>query len=166
MLGWIAGYKWIKAAFMLAGALGAIHLRHIDLTQAVLIWADRISLDPHGQTVSWVLERALLIDSRRLSLISVAFFTYMVLYTLEGAGLYLEKRWAEWLTVLTTCMLIPVEVYHLLVRLRLFKVLIIVFNLTIAIYLLWRLKRDPHRLQLLAGSETPLDTKLASPVND
>jgi len=142
---------------MLAAAIGTLHLRHTDLAKLVLGWADRISLDPHGHVVAWVLQRALLINNRRLSLISAGLFTYFVLYSMEGVGLYLEKRWAEWLTVATTCVLIPVEAYHLWHRPQLFKVWIIVFNLAIVVFLLWRLKRDKHRLELLAGRETPLE---------
>ncbi len=58
----------------------------------------------------------------------------------------LRKRWAEYLTVITTALLLPLEVYeiarghHLAV-----KIIILVLNVAILLYLigrLWKHRRD------------------------
>ena len=36
---------------------------------------------------------------------------YAELFLTEGIGLWLEQRWAEWLTVIITSALIPIEIY-------------------------------------------------------
>ena len=34
----------------------------------------------------------------------------------EGVGLFYRKRWAEWLTVVATSLLVPIEVYELVTQ--------------------------------------------------
>ncbi len=142
LLGWIAFYKLLKAGFMLVAGIATLRLRHRDLTQVALRWVDRANLDPHSRVATWLLAHLLLIDNRKLSLIGAGFFTYMVLFSVQGIGLYFEKRWAEWFTVSTTCLLIPVEIYEFFRRPHLVKVIFVILNIGVVAYLAWRLKRD------------------------
>ena len=41
-------------------------------------------------------------------------FAYSALFLVEGTGLFFEKRWAEYLTIVATVSFIPVEIYELL----------------------------------------------------
>ncbi len=162
LLSWIAVYKLLKAAFMLAAGIATLHLRHRDLTRILLRWVDRANLDPHSRVATWLLARVLLVDNRKLALIGAGFFAYTILFSIQGIGLYLEKRWAEWFTIATTCLLIPVEIYEFVHRPHLVKFAFVLLNLGVVAYLVWRLKKDRHRLELLAGRETPLEDDQAA----
>jgi uncharacterized membrane protein (DUF2068 family) len=61
---------------------------------------------------------------------------YAVLETLEGVGLWLGRRWAEYLTFLATILLLPIEVYELSNQVSVLKVVTMVINVVIAVYLL------------------------------
>jgi uncharacterized membrane protein (DUF2068 family) len=150
LLGWIAVYKLLKAAFMLAAGFATLRLRHRDLTRVLLRWVDRANLDPHSRIATWLLAHVLLIDNRKLSLIGAGFFTYMVLFSIQGIGLYFEKRWAEWFTIATTCLLIPVEIYEFFHRPHFIKVVFVLLNAGVVVYLAWRLNRDA-KLKMLAA---------------
>ena len=63
---------------------------------------------------------------------------YGVLELVEGVGLWLDQLWAEYLTVIATAVLIPFEVYELLHRVTVFRVLALAFNVLIVVYLAWR----------------------------
>jgi len=39
---------------------------------------------------------------------------YAVLYAVQGIGLIADRRWAEYLTIATTSLLLPVEFYELM----------------------------------------------------
>ena len=52
-------------------------------------------------------------------------------------GLWLAKRWAEYLTFLATAILLPLEVYELTTKLSIFKIVIFLINLAIVIYLVF-----------------------------
>ena len=61
---------------------------------------------------------------------------YAVLEAVEGVGLWFGKRWAEYLTFVATILLIPVEVYEMSHRVSVLKVITLIINVAIAVYLL------------------------------
>jgi uncharacterized membrane protein (DUF2068 family) len=72
-----------------------------------------------------------------LYLAGAAIAAYAVLEGVEAVGLWLGKRWAEYLTFVATIVFIPYEVYELLKSVTTLKVVALVINLAIAIYLLY-----------------------------
>ena len=142
LLVWIALFKLTKSAISLTAGFATLHLLHRDLTEIVLHLIHRLSLDPDSKTSAWLLARVLHLDEKKLRLISVAFFVYAALYLVEGVGLYLQKLWAEWLTIIVTGMLLPLEFYELYHRPSAMKVALIVVNLAVIAYLVWRLKQE------------------------
>jgi uncharacterized membrane protein (DUF2068 family) len=87
-------------------------------------------------------------------------FAYAAVFLVEGIGLLARRRWAEWLTVAVTASLVPLEIYELVRRPGPGKVVALILNVAIAIYLAHRriqesprLRRVFHRrhLMVLAG---------------
>ncbi len=66
----------------------------------------------------------------------VAIAAYAVLEAVETVGLWLGKRWAEYLTFIATIVFVPYEVYELTKSVTALKVLTLVVNLAVAAYLL------------------------------
>jgi len=62
---------------------------------------------------------------------------FAVLEAVEMVGLWLTKRWAEYLTFVATAVLLPLEVYELSAGVSVLKLVTFVINLAIAVYLLW-----------------------------
>ena len=60
----------------------------------------------------------------------------------EGVGLILAKPWAEWLTVIVTGSFIPIEIYELGKHFTVTKIIVLVLNIAIFIYLIMRLRRE------------------------
>jgi uncharacterized membrane protein (DUF2068 family) len=61
---------------------------------------------------------------------------YATLEAFEMVGLWFAKRWAEYLTFLATLVFVPVEVYELTTSFGWLKVVILILNLAIVLYLL------------------------------
>jgi uncharacterized membrane protein (DUF2068 family) len=61
---------------------------------------------------------------------------YALLEATEMVGLWLAKRWAEYLTFLATILLVPFEVYEMVESFGTFKVVTFLVNIAIAVYLL------------------------------
>jgi len=57
-------------------------------------------------------ERALN-SPHRIELLAAAVFAYAALFATEGVGLWLQKRWAEYLTVIATTSFIPFEIWEI-----------------------------------------------------
>ena len=84
-------------------------------------------------------ELSRLADLRRGELwgVILASTAYAVLEGVESVGLWRGRRWAEYLTVVATAGLLPLELHELAVRPSALKVLALVVNLAVLVWLVW-----------------------------
>jgi uncharacterized membrane protein (DUF2068 family) len=92
------------------------------------------ALDGH-RLVRRAVARLASLDVRELRALAIATFSYAALFAVEGAGLLMRKRWAEWLTVVVTASFIPLELYELARRPGPGKIVALALNVAIAAYL-------------------------------
>ncbi|MGI8696291.1 MAG: DUF2127 domain-containing protein [Mycobacteriales bacterium] len=71
-----------------------------------------------------------------LRLLGAIAIGYALLEGIEAIGLWMAKRWAEYLTFVATILLLPVEIYELSHHVSVLKIVTLVINLAIALYLL------------------------------
>jgi uncharacterized membrane protein (DUF2068 family) len=71
-----------------------------------------------------------------LHLIGAGLAVLAVIEAAEAVGLWYGRRWAEYLTFVVTTLLIPLEVYELTATVSWFKVVALLVNLAIVVYLL------------------------------
>jgi uncharacterized membrane protein (DUF2068 family) len=90
------------------------------------------------QTLVRELDR--LLDLRRgtLGLLALAALVYCGLEGTEAVGLWLERRWAEYLTAIATAGFIPFEIDELASRVTVLRVATLLINLVVLVYLVWR----------------------------
>jgi uncharacterized membrane protein (DUF2068 family) len=81
------------------------------------------------------------VDEHRLRQLSVGTFFYSALFLCEGTGLALAKRWAEYLTVVTTASLMPLEMYEIYLKTTWPRVVVLVVNVVVVVYLVLELRR-------------------------
>jgi uncharacterized membrane protein (DUF2068 family) len=77
-------------------------------------------------------------------LLGAGTFFYAVLEGAEGIGLLLRRRWAEYLTVVATGLLMPLEVYEIAQKPNAVRVAVLVVNFGILVYLIAKLVQT-HR---------------------
>lgn len=77
------------------------------------------------------------IAPRSLDEAGAGIVAFAVLEAVEMVGLWLAKRWAEYLTFVATAVFLPLEVYELSSGVSVLKLVTFVINLAIAAYLLW-----------------------------
>jgi uncharacterized membrane protein (DUF2068 family) len=76
---------------------------------------------------------------------------YGGLELVEGTGLWLDQRWAEYLTVIATSLLVPFELYELVRRPTAWKAGGLAVNIAIVAYLAYLLKRGRRGDEERAG---------------
>jgi uncharacterized membrane protein (DUF2068 family) len=101
---------------------------------------DQLNLDADdGVIVQLLLRLLLLIGSfTHVSVLAIAAIAYALLEGTEGVGLAMRRRWAEYLTVIATGILIPYEAYEVVHHVTLFKVGALALNLAVVGYLAYR----------------------------
>lgn len=83
------------------------------------------------------LDRLFSLRTGTLHLVVVAVAAYAVLEGVEAVGLWYQRRWAEYLTLVATAVFLPLEVHELISRFTWFRVIAFVINLAIVVYLLY-----------------------------
>jgi len=81
------------------------------------------------------------LSSVKLYLYGSAFSAYAAVNAIEAIGLWSERRWAEYLTLIEVTVLLPLEIYELTLTISYLKIGALVINLAVMAYLLWA-----HRL--------------------
>ena len=79
------------------------------------------------------------LSPHKLEEISLGTLLYGLLFCTEGTGLVLGKRWAEYVAVISTAGFLPVEVYEIFHKFRWTKVVVLILNIAIVVYLIVRL---------------------------
>jgi uncharacterized membrane protein (DUF2068 family) len=123
----IALFRFAKAALLIAG--GCMLLRPVRILQ----WASHV---PRAMAFASRLE-----DPHRAHLLAIAAFAYSALFVTEGVGLWMVKKWAEYLTIIATASLLPFELYELVHKVTALRLVVLLINVGVLIYLVWRVRR-------------------------
>lgn len=84
------------------------------------------------------LDRLFTLRVGTLKEVGIALLAYALLEGVEAVGLWLGKRWAEYLTFIATTILLPLEIYEIIDRGTALKVIGFLINVAVVIYLLLR----------------------------
>jgi uncharacterized membrane protein (DUF2068 family) len=111
-------------------------------------------LEPHNWIIHGAAEKLLGLNTQTLHVLHIGSLIYAVLYLIEGLGLLWDKKWAEWMVVLTTAGFLPFELYEIYMELTWGRCLLFAANIVVMVYLCWRLyrlhvvKRETYNLAL------------------
>jgi uncharacterized membrane protein (DUF2068 family) len=136
--------------FLVLGALGALVLVFSANRGTLRDTFYKVVADLQGGVVSGQaharhgllheLDNLFTTSSAHLHELGAALLVYAAVEGIEAAGLWYQRRWAEYLTFLVTSSLLPLEIYEIVTRATVFKVLALIVNLAVVVYLL-RAKR-------------------------
>jgi uncharacterized membrane protein (DUF2068 family) len=142
----IAVYKLLQALLFVALGVGALRLLHKDIDDVLTKIVSDLRFNPESRFVNFVLDRASFLNDPLLVRIGVAAFGYAAVGILEAIGLYLEKAWGEYLTLLITASFLPLEIHEIIRRLTSARVTLLLVNVIVLFYLLklvWERQRQP-----------------------
>jgi uncharacterized membrane protein (DUF2068 family) len=89
-----------------------------------------------GHGLLYELRHIFTIQQGTLVKIAIVVALYAALEGAETVGLWLQKRWAEYLTFVATTLLLPLEVYELSRRFSALKIVTLIINVAVVVYLL------------------------------
>ena len=114
------------------------HLRNLytEVIKAIEGVGQNGAVKPH-QGFLHELDRLFAARRSTLRLIAVGLAGYGILEGIEAVGLWLMKRWAEYLTLVATALFIPYELHELAVSFSVLKIVAFAFNLAVVCYLLY-----------------------------
>ena len=136
----IALYKLVKVVLLLAVAYGELRLQDASIAAKLLSWAQTRPYGLEHRIVMQLLDWFSGLSVSRVHALRMVTLAYAAVFAVEGVGLWMEKRWAEWLTVIITSSLIPLELWEIFLRPTVGKVLILLANVAVVAYLVWHVR--------------------------
>lgn len=137
----IAAYKLVKAFGLLLVALAAFGFVREARFEAFAQWVLSLPIHHGHQFLVRLIDKLFELGPRKFDAIGIAACIYAGVFALEGWGLWRAKRWAEYLTVIVTASLIPLEVWEIHHHFTWLKVAAFAANIAIVWYLI-RLLRN------------------------
>ena len=147
----IAVFKFVKAVTLIALGLGALRLIRSDLRDQANVMFETLGHSIDVVPVLKLLRQIGALAPNSLRLVGAGAFLYAALFLTEGVGLWRQKLWAEYLTVIATASFIPFEIYEIIQLRTVPRIGALVINVLVVLYLIYRL-RNPLSGQLEAAA--------------
>jgi len=138
--------KTVKAIILIIVGLQLLTLFNHDVHAWAADFVTRHGIDIGNRFVHAALERLVGITNGQIVTFSVVAFLYSIVLLVEASGLWLQKRWAEYLTVISTSLLLPLEIYEIFERFTWVRIAILAINIFIVWYLATRLRDEKKEI--------------------
>lgn len=136
----IAVYHLLKALLFFGLGFGLMHFVHHDIAQFLNDYViEPLHFDSDSHYLKWILGKVELLTPHHLRIMGYVAFIYGAIFAVEGVGLYLRKRWAEYMVVIVVTSLLPFEVYEIHVHLAWWKLVLVAGNLLVVAFLIRQL---------------------------
>lgn len=132
----IAAFKLAQALLFIAIGVGVRDLLHKDLGDMLARLVHHMHFSPESHFVDFLFAKVSLVNDKVLNRFSIGLFSYAALGLTEGIGLYLEKAWAEYMTLGITASFLPWEIYEIIRHFTGFRLGLLVINILVFLYLM------------------------------
>ena len=142
MLRVIALYKLVKVILLLATAYEVVRLHDASILAQIYGWMATLPSGLERDIVHIAMVKFSGLSYAQLKVLRAGTLVYATVFAVEGTGLWMGRRWAEWLTIIVTGSLIPLEFWEQWVRPSFGKTTLIIVNVAIVWYLVARVLHE------------------------
>lgn len=156
--------RFVKGAVLIVGGIILLTVSATgDLHRLASDVQTQLNLDPGRSWWRQLYAKTVLrfgaLSSHKEEAIAAGAILYGLLEVLEGTGLLLRRRWAEYLVLIATGAFLPLEIGELISKPTIFKAGALLVNVAIIVYLVWRkrlfLERPEGRVRADATAVEP-----------
>jgi uncharacterized membrane protein (DUF2068 family) len=141
----IAAFKVVKGLLLLLVSLGFLRLIHADTATLFAKLLEALHLNAESHLLHALVLQVDALRPESILTLSVMSMLYAGLLFTEGFGLWFERSWAAYLTVISTSLFIPLEIYEIIKRVTAIRIGLLLVNLAIVVYLIRQLKHHALR---------------------
>jgi uncharacterized membrane protein (DUF2068 family) len=131
----VATFEFAKGIVVLLAGLGVFSMRHKDIWGVAESFLEFFHANPQHRFVGIFIDLVSRVSDVRLWKIALVATIYVIVRFVEAYGLWYIRPWAEWLAIASGSIYIPFEVADLLRKPDLVRLLIIVVNVGIVLYM-------------------------------
>ncbi len=137
----IAAFKVVKGLLLLLVGLGMLKLVHADIATLFSQLIEALHLHAESRILHALVLKVDALQPHSVFVMGVVSLSHAALLLVEGVGLWLEVSWAAYLTVVSTSLLLPFELYEVLQQMSALRIGVLLLNLAIVFYLIMQLRR-------------------------
>ena len=141
----IAVFKVVKGLLLLLLGLGLLKLMHAEIATLLSLLIEALHLNADSRFIHTLVLKVDALQPNSVLLAGLISLGYAGILLVEGIGLWLEFTWAGYLTVVSTGLLLPFEIYEVIEQVSMLRISVLLLNLIIVFYLIRQLKRHTLR---------------------
>ena len=141
----IAMFKVVKGVLLLLLGLGLLKLVHAEIATLFSLLIEALHLNADSRIIHALVLKVDALQPQSVLLAGLVSLGYAGMLLVEGIGLWLEFTWAAYLTVVSTSLLLPFELYEVIERVSILRVGVLLLNLVIVLYIVSQLRRHTLR---------------------
>lgn len=141
----IAVFKFVKGVLLLLVGPGLLKLMHAEIATLFSLLIETLHLNADSRIIHALVLKVDALQPHSVLVAGLVSLGYAGLLLLEGIGLWLERSWAAYLTVISTSLLLPFELYEVIEKVSVLRVGVLMLNLVIVLYLVRQLKHHTLR---------------------
>ena len=141
----IAVFKVVKGVLLLLVGLGLLKLVHAEIATLFSLLIEGLHLNADSRLIHALVLKIDALQPNSVLLAALVSLGYAGMLLVEGIGLWLEFTWAAYLTVVSTSLLLPFELYEVIEQVSALRIGVLMLNLAIVAYLVSQLRRHTLR---------------------
>ena len=141
----IAVFKAMKGLLLLLFGLGLLKLVHAEIATLFSLLIEALNLNADSHFIHALVLKVDALQPHSVRVAGLVSLGYAGMFLVEGIGLWLEFSWAAYLTVVSTSLLLPFELYEVIEQVSILRISVLLLNLVIVAYLVSHLKRRTLR---------------------
>jgi uncharacterized membrane protein (DUF2068 family) len=147
LIRYIAVFKLFKAVLLTLLGIGAFRLLNPAVGRRLAHWVGSFAWEYNRGFILSALTKLVGLPKAQLRTLGIGAFLYAMLFATEGIGLWFEKRWAEYLTIVATGSLLPLEIYEVFRKPTYSHSIALLINLALFVYLIRVVRRRAAKPQ-------------------
>jgi len=132
----VATVEFTKGIVVVLAGLGVFSMRRMDIWGIAESFLEFFHVNPLNRYVGVFIDLVYRVSDLRLWKIAVIATVYVIIRFVEAYGLWYTRPWAEWMAIASGSIYIPFEIADLSRRPDWFRLLILVINVGIVLYML------------------------------
>jgi len=133
----VATIEFTKGVIVVLAGLGVFSMRHKDIWGVAESFLEFFHVNPYRHYVGVFIDLVSKVKDVRLWKIAVVASLYAIVRFVEAYGLWYVLSWAEWMAAISGAIYIPFEIIDLIHRPTWFRLLVLVVNAVIVLYMLY-----------------------------
>ena len=124
----IAVFKVVKGVLLLLVGLGLLKLVHAEIATLFSLLIEGLHLNADSRLIHTLVLKIDALQPSSVLLAALVSLGYAGMLLVEGIGLWLEFTWAAYLTVVSTSLLLPFELYEVIEQVSVLRIGVLLLN--------------------------------------